>query len=78
MDASTLKRIIRAMNSILNLYDTDFPEEHIDKMMEGIIEVADFLKLTNIAITDDDGFIIKYVMPDDYETWAKTKGEGEK
>ena len=78
MDSATLKRVIRAMNSVLNLYDTDFPEELIDRLVEGVVEVADFLGLTKLAILDDDGFIIKYVMPEDFDIWVKTQGKEDK
>lgn len=82
MEEKTLKRVVRAMNSILNLYDTDFPEPLIDKLMEGVVEVAGFLKLTKIAILDEEtGDILKYVMPEDYNKWienrGKKKGEGQ-
>lgn len=76
MEEKTLKRVIRAMNSILNLYDTDFPEPLIDKMMEGVVEVAGFLKLTEMAILDEGtGDILKYVMPENYDKWVENRGK---
>ena len=76
MEEKTLKRAVRAMNSILNLYDTEFPEPLIDKMMEGVVGVADFLGLTKIAILDTETHsILKYVMPEDFDNWIENRGK---
>jgi hypothetical protein len=76
IDEKTLKRMIRAMNSVLNLYDEDgIPEKLIDTMMEGVVAVADFLGLTKIALYDKDtGVMIKYIMPVNFDDWLASQG----
>jgi hypothetical protein len=68
----SIKRMIRAMNSILNLYDeNDIPDAITNILMTGIVEVASKLGLTDIAISNKDGDIIKFVMPEDFTAWKQ-------
>ena len=76
IEEKSLKRLIRAMNSVLNLYDVeDIPEAIVDVMMHGVVKVANILKLSEIAIYDNDGVMVKYVMPENFDTWLQTEGE---
>lgn len=76
IDKTVIKRMVRAMNSVLNLYDTELPEEITDTMMAGIEKVAAYLKLDEHAEYDKDtGELIKYLVPEDYEDWMKNSGD---
>lgn len=76
IDEKSMKRMIRAMNSVLNLYDVEeIPDELVEILMKGVKEVAIMLRLKDIALYDEQGTIIKYVMPEDFEIWLSTKGE---
>ena len=69
-----LKRLVRAMNSILNLYDVgEIPEEITDALCEPVNYVADFLKVP----TKDrkDGTIDKYIMPENFDAWLDKSGK---
>lgn len=77
IEKSVIKRMVRAMNSVLNLYDTDLPEEITDTLMSGVEKVAAFLKLNECAFYDDNGTLLKYIVPEDYDAWMNNSGEQE-
>lgn len=76
IDEKGLKRLIRAMNSVLNLYDVEnIPEEVTDIMMEGVVRIANMLKLTDLALYDKETKgILKYIMPEDFNVWLRSNG----
>ena len=81
LDESGLKRLIRVMNSVLNLYDIEsVPEEIVDILYEPIGTLAEVLNLpykVRIVINEDgeeEEEIDKFIMPEDFETWMETNG----
>ena len=75
MEESNLKRLVRAMNSCVNIYDVeDVPEELTDVLMIGVVKLAKMLKLDKIALYDDNGDLVKYVMPEDFDAWLNNNG----
>lgn len=68
--------MIRAGNSWLNLYDVeDIPDELVDRGMEGILDVFDFLGIP-AATEEVDGeeVIMKFLVPEDFDAWLLSKG----
>lgn len=75
IEAQTLKRMIRAMNSILNLYDEkEIPEEIVDRLMTGILAVETYLNIPK-EYDEKTGMLLKYVMPVNFGDWIKGLGE---
>lgn len=69
-----LKRLVRAMNSVLNLYDVgEIPEEITDTLCEPVTYVATLLKVPTKA--RKDGTIDKYIMPEDFNKWLDKSGK---
>lgn len=77
IDKTVIKRMVRAMNSVLNLYDTELPDEITETLMAGVTKVATFLQLNEHAEYDKNtGELLKYLVPEDYEKWLSgTLGE---
>ena len=76
-DENALKRLIRVMNSVLNLYDEEkIPIEVIDIMYQPIAKLASVLKIP-VKSKEIDGrqIIEKFVMPENFERWLETNGE---
>jgi len=75
IDEKSMKRMIRAMNSVLNLYDVEeIPDEIVEMLMKGVKEVATLLRLKDIALYDDNKVLMKYVMPEDFDAWLNNNG----
>jgi len=70
-----LKRLVRAMNSVLNLYDVEeIPEALTDALCEPVEYIAGFLKVpTKIRIKD--GTVDKYIMPENFDEWLENNGK---
>jgi len=69
-----LKRLVRAMNSILNLYDVgEIPEKITDALCEPVEYIAGFLKIP--AKIRKDGTVDKYIMPENFEEWLEKNGD---
>lgn len=73
-DEESLKRLIRVMNSVLNLYDIEkIPVEIIDMLYTPVGELA---KILNITVKPRPGTneIDKFIMPENFERWLETNG----
>ena len=78
-DAAALKRLIRIMNSVLNIYDVSgIPNEISDMLFEPVGKLAKILnipyKLAPTKEGESEADIQKYIMPDDFEEWFETNG----
>lgn len=73
-DEESLKRLIRVMNSVLNLYDIEkIPVEIIDMLYT---PVGELVKILNITVKPRPGTneIDKFIMPENFERWLETNG----
>lgn len=76
-DENALKRFIRVLNSVLNLYDIDnIPIELIDLLYQPVATVVSILKIpAKTKEVDGKEIIEKFVMPENFERWLETNGE---
>ena len=76
-DESALKRLIRLLNSVVNLYDIEnIPIELVEMLCKPVWNIVNILKLpTKLKMVDGKEVIDKFVMPENFERWLETKGE---
>jgi len=76
-DESALKRLIRLMNSTVNLYDIEnIPIEIVDVLTKPVFSIVKVLKIP-VKMKEVDGkeVIDKFIMPENFDRWLETKGE---
>ena len=76
-DEKALKRLIRLMNSVVNLYDIEnIPIEIVDMLCKPVFSLVNILKIpTKTKDVDGKEVIDKFVMPENFDRWLETKGE---
>jgi len=79
-----LKRLIRVMNSVLNITDyEEIPEEITQYLYYPVGQIAEMLNIPVIwrktKEKDENGEYImeieKFVMPEDFDKWVETNGK---
>jgi hypothetical protein len=74
-DEEALKRLIRTMNSVLNLYDIEgIPIEIVHIMYKPINDIMKLLKIP-VKTKSDGETIDKFIMPENFSRWLETNGE---
>lgn len=76
-DESALKRLIRLLNSVVNLYDIEnIPIEIVEMLCKPVFSIVNILKIpVKMKIVEGKDVIDKFVMPENFERWLETKGE---
>jgi len=76
MNKDELKRMIRAMNSILNLHDVEgLSDPLISLMSEPVDKVAKLLNIPEqTKVENGEEVVIKYLVPENFEEWYETYG----
>jgi hypothetical protein len=76
-DENALKRFIRVLNSILNLYDIEnIPLELVEMLYKPVNEIVNIMKIPiKSKVIDGKEVIDKFVMPENFERWLETNGE---
>lgn len=76
-DESALKRLIRLLNSVVNLYDIEnIPIEIVEMLCEPVWKIVNILKIpTKMKMVGEKEVIDKFVMPENFDRWLETKGE---
>lgn len=73
-DEESLKRLVRTLNSVFNLYDVEaIPIEIIEMLCEPVWNIVKILNIP-IKLKSDNETIDKFIMPEDFETWFETNG----
>lgn len=82
-DEQSLKRLIRVMNSVLNLYDIEgLPQEVVDYLYYPVGNLAEILnipiEMQKTKEKDENGEYIeeikRFIMPENFEKWVESKG----
>jgi hypothetical protein len=76
-DENALKRFIRVLNTVVNLYDIEnIPIEIVEIMCKPVWNIANVLKIpVKMKVDGDQEVIDKFVMPENFERWLETRGE---
>lgn len=76
-DENALKRFIRVLNSVLNLYDIEnIPLELVDMLYKPVNEIVNIMKIPiKSKVIDGKEVIDKFIMPENFERWLETNGE---
>jgi hypothetical protein len=85
-DEHALKRLIRVMNSVLNLYDVDgIPKEIKDYLYYPVGQLAEMLNIPvewqKTGDVKEDGEpeleIKKFIMPENFTEWVDSSGKND-
>lgn len=76
-DENALKRFIRVLNSVLNLYDIEnIPIELVNMLYKPVNEIVNIMKIPiKSKVVDGKEVIDKFIMPENFERWLETNGE---